>query len=81
MKTEEELFADFINEHHSHEAMEIASDPFLYIYWRNSSDFACYKVRRAILNLRDMLFVIFKIEVVLNALVKVLDKISGRNEK
>lgn len=45
MKPEEELFADFINEYHSDEAMEIVTDPLLYIYYRDSSDFAAYKLR------------------------------------
>lgn len=45
MKTEEELFADFINEYHSDEAMEIASDPLLYIYYRDSVGFDSYRLR------------------------------------
>lgn len=45
MKPEEELFADFINEYHSDEAMEIATDPLLYIYYMDSFDFAAYKLR------------------------------------
>lgn len=43
--TEEELFADFINEYHSDEAMEIANDPLLYIYYRDSVEFASYRLR------------------------------------
>lgn len=45
MKPEEELFADFINEYHSDEAMEIATDPLLYIYYRDSVEFASYRLR------------------------------------
>lgn len=45
MKPEEELFADFINKYHSDEAMAIVTDPLLYIYYRDSSDFAAYKLR------------------------------------
>lgn len=45
MKTEEELFADFINEYHSDEAMEIATEPLLYIYYRDSVEFASYRLR------------------------------------
>lgn len=44
MKTEEELLADFINEYHSDEAMDIATDPLLYIYWRDSTEFAAYRL-------------------------------------
>ena len=80
MKTEEELFADFINEYHSNEAMEIVSDPLRYIYWRNSSDFASYKIRHAMIDLRDMIRDMFKICAILNALKKVLNKISRRNK-
>ena len=75
MKTEEELFIDFINEYHSHDAMDIASDPLLYIYWWDSTDFACYKFRCAVLDLRDALFATFKVNTIMNALIKVLNKI------
>ena len=45
MKSEEELLADFINEYHSNEAMEISTDPLLYIYYRDSGEFASYRLR------------------------------------
>ena len=78
MKTEKELFADFINEYHSNEAMEIATNPLLYIYWRDSTEFACYQVRHAMLDLKHTIDVIFKISVLLNGCVKFINNILRR---
>lgn len=75
MKPEEELFADFINEYHSDEAMEIATDPLLYIYYRDSTEFACYQVRQAIIDMA------IKISVLLNGCVRFINKILGKDDK
>ena len=45
MKPEEELFADFVNEYHKEEEIDIMLDPLLYIYYRDSIEFAAYKMR------------------------------------
>ena len=75
MKPEEELFADFVNEYHSDEAMEIATDPLLYIYYRDSTEFACYKFRHAFFDLIHTIDAIFKISVLLNGCVKFINKV------
>lgn len=79
MKPEEELFADFVNEYHSDEAMDIATDPLLYIYWRDSTEFACYQVRQAMLDLIHTIDIIFKISVLLNGCVRFINKILGKD--
>lgn len=45
MVSEEQLFAKFVNEYHKDEAIEIMLDPLLYIYYRDSTEFAAYKLR------------------------------------
>lgn len=78
MKSDEELFADFINEYHSDEAMEIATNPLLYIYYRDSTEFACYQVRHAMLDLKRAIDVVFKISILLNGCVRFINKIMRR---
>ena len=80
MKPEEELFADFVNEYHSDEAMEIATDPLLYIYWRDSTEFACYRARCAMLDLKHAIDVVFKNSVLLNGCAKFINNISRRKK-
>lgn len=42
--SEEKIFAKFITECHGDESIDIMLDPLLYIYYRDSIEFAVYKL-------------------------------------